>query len=666
VAAAEGRPAAHDTTEEVSVPVRILRSSTVARAAVAGLTLGLAALASMALWSTTSTAQTTARVRDSDDISDRWGRAFVKLNTESEALADYLRAGDDIGRQPLLSAIGSVDVDLTWLETHGARDDVAQARSVHETYHAQTETLRLMVDAAARGDPAGVEAGAQQAALASASVRKQAVANSLRVHLELGEYLSEVDGRNQRLRMAGMAICAVDFLLVTLCGYVLVAHQRGIRRQALDSRHQAMHDSLTGIPNRALLGERIDQALEASDRDGEAVALLMLDLNRFKEVNDILGHHYGDLLLQQVAARVTGAVRDHDTVARVGGDEFAVLLPAVGSADLAMEVAGRVLSALERPADLDGMPVDVSGSLGVAVYPSPSVNGAELLQHADIAMYAAKRGLRGSVLYDPTANTHSSQQLTLLGELRDAIGAGELVLHYQPKVHAGTDRPSGVEALVRWRHPSRGLLGPGEFIPLAEQSDLILPLTDHVLAVALEQCRRWKATGTVLPVAVNLATRCLLDLGLPARVAALLAEHGVVPEHLTLEITESAVITDPERVGVVLAGLRDVGVRLSIDDFGTGYSSMSYLQTMPVHELKIDRMFISTLSLPRGRAIVRAILELGHALGLSVVAEGVEDEETTTALVAMGCDLIQGYHVCRPVPAAGIASWLAARTTVRS
>jgi EAL domain-containing protein (putative c-di-GMP-specific phosphodiesterase class I) len=275
-------------------------------------------------------------------------------------------------------------------------------------------------------------------------------------------------------------------------------------------------------------------------------------------------------------------------------------------------------------------------------------------------MYIAKRGHLGYACYDPEADENSSDQLTMLSELRRAIDKDELVLHFQPQVRAGSGEVCGAEALVRWEHPRRGFLGPGEFIPLAEQSDLIQPLTEYILAASLRQHRKWQDAGVLIPVAVNVAARCLLDQDFPERVSELLHEYGVPPAELTLEITESAVISDPQRAKEILSRLRDLGVRLSVDDFGTGYSSMAYLQTLPLHELKIDRCFIKEIgsATSNDAAIVLAIVELAHALNLEVVAEGVEDEPTLTQLARMGCDIGQGYHMCRPLPAGKLMAWL--------
>jgi diguanylate cyclase (GGDEF)-like protein len=638
----------------------IMRTRALARLAVLGLTIGLAALAALALWSTASTAQITAQVRRDDHVAAQWSQIILHVSFEDEQLADYLKAGRDGTREPLISAVGSAEPNLRWLETQAGPAEAAAASTMRDSYQAYTDSLRQLLEAGKKGDWDEVRNVAAQANLGAASMRKVSVSNVVRKGLEMNAYLELVDQKNHQLRLAGGVVCAVDFLLLTLCGLILLSHQRRIERQAVESKHQSLHDSLTGIPNRLLMHDRLEQALRAAVRHGEQVALLLLDLNRFKEINDTLGHHAGDLLLKVVAERLAGVVRDHDTVARLGGDEFAVVLPRVGSIEHAMEIAERVLDALQRPADLEGTVVDVSGSIGVSVYPDNGENATELLQHADIAMYTAKRGHLGTAMYDPDADEHTSDHLVMLGELRQGIDSGELVLHYQPKIHAASSRVCGVEALVRWQHPTRGLLGPHEFIPLAEDSDLIGPLTDWVLHAALTQHREWERAGRLLPVAVNIATRSLLDPGFPDQIAAMLAQHMVAGGQLTLEITESALITDAARATETLARLHGLGVRLALDDFGTGYSSMAYLQTMPLDELKIDRRFIAAVETSRSdEAIVRAILQLAHALELEVVAEGVEDANTWDTLEAMGCDIAQGFHWSRPVPARELVAWLA-------
>jgi len=424
---------------------------------------------------------------------------------------------------------------------------------------------------------------------------------------------------------------------------------------------QAFTDQLTGLPNRALLHDRTQQAIRLAGRQGLTAALLLLDLDRFKEVNDTLGHHHGDLLLQQVAERLRDTLRDSDTVARLGGDEFAVLLPQIASVKEATAVADKLSAAIEAPFTLDGLTLDVDASIGVAAYPDHATDVNELLQRADVAMYAAKAAHDGYTVYDPSLDQHNPRRLGLLGQLRRALAAGELVVHYQPKADARSARILGVEALVRWQHPEHGLLGPGEFIPLAETTGLIRPLTAYVLDAALRQCRAWLDAGRELSVAVNLSARCLLDVTLPDQIIGLLEDTAVAPEYLLLEITESAIMTDPTRALEILNRLHALGVQLAIDDFGTGYSSMAYLKSLPVDELKVDRSFVKHLHDSQNDAvIVRSTVDLGHNLGLRVVAEGVEDQATWQELATLGCDSVQGYYLARPMSAADLAVWLAA------
>jgi len=446
-------------------------------------------------------------------------------------------------------------------------------------------------------------------------------------------------------------------------GVLLTLRDMSERKQLeRELTRQAFSDQLTGLPNRALLHDRTEQAIRLAGRHGLVAALLLLDLDRFKEVNDTLGHHHGDLLLQQVAERLQGSMRDSDTVARLGGDEFAVLLPKVASVQDAAGVADKLSAAIEAPFTVDGLTLDVEASIGVAAYPDHGASANELLQRADVAMYAAKAAHLSYVVYDPALDRHSPRRLGLLGQLRRALAAGELVVHYQPKAEVRSGRIIGVEALVRWQHPEYGLLGPGEFVPLAETTGLIRPLTSYVLEAALCQCRGWLDAGRDLSVAVNLSTRCLLDLALPDQIIGLLEDTAVAPERLVLEITESSIMTDPARALEILNRLHALGVQLAIDDFGTGYSSMAYLKSLPVQELKVDRSFVQHLRDNQSDAvIVRSTVDLGHNLGLRVVAEGVEDEATLGELASLGCDSVQGYYLAKPMPEAELVAWLAAQ-----
>jgi diguanylate cyclase (GGDEF)-like protein/PAS domain S-box-containing protein len=421
----------------------------------------------------------------------------------------------------------------------------------------------------------------------------------------------------------------------------------------------ALHDALTSLPNRTLLHDRIQQALSAAARSKLSVAVLLLDLDRFKDVNDTLGHHVGDLLLTEVGPRLQQPLRDVDTVARLGGDEFAILLP--GPTDLvsACRVAERLIDALKEPFSIEGLLLEVGVSIGVALYPEHGASAQELLQHADVAMYAAKRGPTSFVVYSARDDTNSVRQLTLTGQLRRAIEDDQMVLEFQPKIDTRGDRLAGVEALVRWRHPELGPIPPSEFIHSAEQTGLIRPLTLWVMNAALGQLCRWRAAGLDLGVAINLSVKSLQDPELPDVIRDLLQAARQPPERLTFEITESALMADPDAALNVLERIAAIGCKLSLDDFGTGYSSLAYLQQLPIDELKIDRSFVVAMMRDDDAAvIVRSVVSLAKGLGLSVVAEGVESADAFNALRALGCDQVQGYW-CGPAIAGDLLpGWL--------
>ena len=425
--------------------------------------------------------------------------------------------------------------------------------------------------------------------------------------------------------------------------------------------HQALHDGLTGLPNRVLLQDRLAQAIRMSERDGRPFALCVIDLDRFKDVNDSLGHLAGDELLQEVAFRLRQTLRASDTVARLGGDEFALVLPDADTG-AAMHAAEKVVEALAASLLLEGHEVAVGASCGIALYPEHGGDADALLRKADVAMYVAKQTRGGYALYTPDQDQSSSERLTLVGALRRAIADDELTLHYQPKVDCRTGAVAGVEALVRWQHPQQGLIPPDRFIPLAEQTGLIRPLTRWVLNAAMRQARAWHDEGLMLSVAVNLSAHDLQDAQLAHWVSTLLARWNVGPQWLKLELTESALMVDPAQALQVLTELCELGVRIAIDDFGTGYSSLGYLKRLPAHELKIDRSFVADMAAQeRDHAIVRSTIDLGHNLGLAAVAEGVEDQRTLDLLGGLGCDLAQGYFLSRPLPASQISHWCRAR-----
>ena len=426
-------------------------------------------------------------------------------------------------------------------------------------------------------------------------------------------------------------------------------------------RHQATHDELTGLPNRTLFLDRLAAAISAARRRGELVGMLVLDVDRFKEVNDTLGHGFGDSLLVEVGRRLAGTLRESDTVARLGGDEFAVMFHTAGEQG-ALEVAQRVAAALEPTFALAGVSIDVRASTGIAIFPWHAEDAGTLLKRADVAMYDAKRNHLANAVYAPGRDSHSLRRLAILSELRHAVEKDQLELHYQPVLDLRSGGVSHAEALVRWRHPQHGRMPPDEFIPLAEQSGSISLISRWVLGRAVADAARWSREGRGLGVAVNLSALDLRDDDLPGFVERLLREAGLPPLRLGLEITESAVMKDVGRARGLLAQLAAQGVRLAIDDYGTGYSSLAQLKRLPVQDLKIDRSFLSHLDEDgEDLVIVRSTIELGHNMGLGVVAEGVETAASLETLRQLGCDLAQGYHVSRPLPADEFLAWLSGR-----
>jgi len=423
--------------------------------------------------------------------------------------------------------------------------------------------------------------------------------------------------------------------------------------------HYAYYDRLTDLPNRNLLYDRLQQAILAAHRENKLAALLIADVDRFKEINGAVGHQFGDQLLHQIGPRLKATLRESDTVARLGGDEFAMLLPSVADAGAAIEVASKVLKALEAPFLIAGLNIQIEASLGIALFPEHGIDADTLFKRADVAMYMAKETRNGYALYSAENDPNSSHRVTLMGELRRAIIEDQLFLLYQPKIDLKTGRVRGVEALVRWRHPQAGIRMPDNFIPLAERTGLITPLTVWVLDKALRQCHAWHQEGLNLGMAVNLSRRNLQAQELPDQIAGMLEANGVSPADLELEITESSIMANPVRAMEVLSRMTSMGLQFSLDDFGTGHSSLAYLKKLPVNEIKIDKSFVTKMvAQAEDVAIIRSIIDLGHILGLKVVAEGVEDRVTLDKLIALGCDMAQGYFICRPISAEELTRWL--------
>jgi diguanylate cyclase (GGDEF)-like protein len=423
-------------------------------------------------------------------------------------------------------------------------------------------------------------------------------------------------------------------------------------RGLAETRRQALTDDLTSMPNRRDFLRRLRDGIIASAASATSMALLIVDLDHFKELNDTLGHDAGDHLLRQVGERLRAALRSSDTAARLGGDEFGVLLSDACDTERAETVADKILAAISEPFPIKGLSLRVTASIGIAIYPDHAGDDEQLMQHADIAMYEAKTAQSGRACYARERDNHSLERLTLAGELSHALEVGEIEAHFQPKADACTRRIVGVEALVRWRHPTRGMIAPNEFVTLAEQAGLGRALTRKMLELALDQIKLWRDSGLKLHVAVNTTVADLQDTQFPAEVAAMLAARELSPEVLVLEVTENMVLADPVRVGDVLAQLGELGLGLSLDDFGTGYSSLTHLKALPVGEVKIDRSFVGRMTAdPVDAAIVEATIRLAHSIGIRVVAEGIEDQQTWSSLVANRCELVQGYALSKPLPA---------------
>jgi diguanylate cyclase (GGDEF)-like protein len=451
--------------------------------------------------------------------------------------------------------------------------------------------------------------------------------------------------------------CSTFFLL--LFAVPLIAfHVAGAT--LLQREHQAHHDELTGLANRALLMRTLAKTLEQAAGSGSTVGFLLLDLDRgLKEVNDTLGHAVGDRLLRLVAHRLTHSIRPGDLVARLGGDEFGVLLPAVKDAAVPREVAARLRAAVAEPIRLEGMSFVIEVSIGIAMFPDDATADETLVQHADLAMYLAKQRRSGVERYVADLDRNSPARLALFGDMRRGLDSGELELHYQPKVYLADGSPAGVEALVRWRHPRRGVLSPHDFIPVVQQSYLMREVTAFVIETSVAQAARWRASGLPVQVSLNVSGRDLLDTGLAELVQQSLSRNGLPPDALLLEIDERMLTSEPAHAVATAEALADIGVGLSIDDFGTGYSSLLRLKRLPFGEIKVDSSFISRmLESPEDKVVVKSIVDLAAGLGITSVAEGVESAAVAGALMNMGCVAGQGWHFARPMNVASATAWL--------
>jgi diguanylate cyclase (GGDEF)-like protein len=460
----------------------------------------------------------------------------------------------------------------------------------------------------------------------------------------------------QRLGVTGFTLFGLVLVIFQyLIGELLTSKRRSDKLQRI-----ATTDELTGLGNREQFHAMIAQRIAAAPESDVRFAVLLMDLDRFKEINDTLGHHYGDLLLRELGPRLTSAIGEGGFVARLGGDEFGILLAEDADDPAVLDVIiARLFKSVSQPFMIDELSLEVGASVGVARFPKDGEDSHGLLRCADIAMYAAKEAQTDYKIYTEEQDEHSKQRLGVLSGIRHALLQDEIVVHYQPIIDLDDLRVRGAEGLVRWQHPEHGLIPPGAFVQTVEQTGLIGPLTRHVLERSIAECAAWRTDGRRMTVAVNLSVRNLLDRDLPKEIERLLNTYGLPPEALQLEITESMIMSDPERALATVSRLSDLGVRLSVDDFGTGYSSLANLRKMPIDELKIDRSFVSPmLRNESDLIIVRSTINLGHDLGLNVIAEGVEDSSTLERLATLGCDLAQGYHVSKPMPADVFNDWL--------
>ena len=613
----------------------------------------------------TATAEWLARLGVQPRVDSADGRLRVsrgEANTLDRLLRDRSVVGPDVARIDVLDARGAVrySTDPTLVDAAARTMSRRALRSVLNG-HENATVIRALADTSSPDGKLVKRSGDILRVAVPITSHGRAAVGVLVVNSRYAPMAATISHETTQLYLAlllGLSL-VYAILLLNQSSAKLRLQAVSLRRLAEDTEYLAHHDGLTGLPNRVLLRDRLHQAIMLHKRKDESFAIFHLDLDRFKEVNDTLGHFSGDQLLREVADRLQKTLRESDTVARLGGDEFAVLLPAVDPAG-AVVAAEKVLKSLQRPFIIQSLTLQVDVSIGIAFYPNHGRDFDELMQHADSVMYLAKRKRSGYESdRDVDAAESQANRLGLAAELRVAIDRGELRLHYQPRASLASGEIVGVEALVRWQHPERGAISPDEFIPLAEQGGLIRTLTLWVIEEALSQCRRWLDMGVDLPVSVNLSTRDLIDQQLPEVIGEALERTGVSADKLEVEITESVIMADPVRAREVLTRLRETGVHASIDDFGTGYSSLGYLRRLPVDQLKIDRSFVLNMtSDDQDEIIVQSTIDLAHNLGLTVVAEGAETLETLERLRELGCDSVQGYVLSRPLPPEQVVAWL--------
>ena len=620
--------------------------------ALAGLSAVILGIGGFALWSATTMNEAAEDSAAATRLSDAYQQARYAVGAEESLERKYrLEPGPDV-RTRYAAAVASFADALGQVRARGNVTDVSlidQLQAAQRGYLQAITAMFAAVDAGRTKVVLAIDANRVDPVFGAIEAR---VTRAAHAHAVLGDAELQSLGRSEHHVVIAMTIAAaLGVSLLIVFTRALLGVNRQLQRNVRENEHHALHDDLTGLPNRRLLLDRLEHLIAGASRDPAPFSLLMIDLDRFKEINDTLGHQTGDLMLQAIGPRLQPLLRPSDTLARLGGDEFVILLPTAGTA-FAHGIAERTLAALRVPLTLPNFVATIDASIGIVTYPTHGEDAETLLHRADIAMYLAKTQQSGDAIYDPDRDPWDPQRLSLVGDLRAAITNEEIEVHYQPKFDMQTLRPTGIEALARWPHPVRGMLTPDEFIPLAEHTGLIKPLTQIVLRRAVRQCRTWREQGRDFSVSVNLSVANLLDVELVSTVRRILDEEQLAPAHLELELTEGTMMIDPDRARRVLLELAEMGITLSVDDFGTGYSSLAYLRQLPIRELKIDRSFVQRLAVDNAdAAIVRATIQLGHSLGLTVVAEGVEDKRSLQRLQELNCDAVQGFHLCRPQPA---------------
>jgi diguanylate cyclase (GGDEF)-like protein len=625
-----------------------------------GLALVLLGLSSVTIWTIVVTQNASTMASRASTANRALAGAQYALSRATVDAVSWSRGRRPQALEEFQSLSTAMHSDLKSAGTVGGRRDRKRIAALLTNYD---QFSALVVGLA----PKHVTAARVRHRTASVS----ATASSLQARLDAEEQIAgaRVDtdfgslaGVQNLARSVVVVAFLVGIVLVGFCWWVLELLRRGLKSEEEALAHQALHDALTGLPNRLLLADRIRQALIRAKREAVSVSLLLMDLDRFKEVNDTFGHQTGDQLIQQVGFLMRSILRQSDTVARLGGDEFGVLLPNTTQLG-AITAAQKLIEGLSQPLFVDGQSFHVGASIGMALYPEHGMDHTTLMRRADVAMYTAKREKSSYAIYSEEQDQDSHVRLALSRDLRYAVDRGELLLQYQPKADVRTREVSSVEALIRWKHPMRGLLFPDRFMGLAEQTGLVKPLSFWVLGEATRQCSIWHRAGQDLGIAINLSASSLPDSKLGDMIAYYLGEYDVPASMLAIEVTESVLMADPTRAKIVLDRLHELGVKIAIDDFGTGYSSLAYLRRLPVDEIKIDKSFVLDMVTDSEDAlIVRSIIDLGHNLGLRVVAEGVENAETWALLETMGCDVIQGFYISRPLTVADLTFWMSERS----